>query len=103
MTTHKERFEAYLKERISAGGEADRIISLANAYQGADSAARSREFAVWLGSDRIDCDRCKNPFRAASETRGEDDEVLCQWCSLGRLGLSLAAEPMPGWQRTWSR
>jgi hypothetical protein len=99
--TYRELFELALKERITAGGEIGQMVRLVNAYQGSDVLARMEEFSIWLENDRFDCGRCGSAFWAASTTHSESDEVLCASCHLGYFIRT--AEPMPGWNRTWSR
>jgi hypothetical protein len=99
--TYGKLFESSLRERIAAGGEVSLIVRLVNAYQGSDSQARTEEFEAWLEDNRHDCARCGSAFSVGSPTPSENDDPLCTACAVGYFIRS--AEPMFGWNRTWSR
>jgi hypothetical protein len=94
-------FEFSLRERIAAGGEIHEMVRLVNAYQGSDVHVRSEEFAHWLENNRHDCARCDRGFSVGSPMPSENDDPLCTACAVGYF--IRMTEPMPGWNRTWSR
>jgi hypothetical protein len=94
-------FNEYLRERIAAGGRVEEIVRLVNAYQGSDVDARSEEFAAWLENNRHDCARCDRTFSVGSPLPSENDDPLCTACAVGYFFRM--TEPMPGWNKTWSR
>ncbi len=98
--TFRELYESSLLERIAAGGDARNIVRLVNAYQGTDIVARIEEFEAWRESERFRCERCKFDFSGAVDKGDEWGDVLCIRC---RTGFRMGVEPMPGWNRTWSR
>lgn len=97
--TYRERFNQALEEQIAAGGDAPRMVTLVNVYQGTDATARHFAFREWLEGASLVCGRCFMPVGAAVGEADEDAEVLCSWC---RHGFA-EREPVPGWKRTWAR
>lgn len=95
MTSYGERFEEYLHDAISAGGEVDRISTLAVARLRLDMSVRESVFRQWVGEERFACGRCGTDFSAFDHSVGEDDEIECVWCL---KGYRVGAPPVPGWR-----
>lgn len=66
---------------MALGGEVGALVTLVNAYQGRDPAARAAVFRDWLENDLFLCERCWHEFRADSQEVEEDDKVLCLPCA----------------------
>ncbi len=98
--TFRDLFESYLIERIAAGGEAQRIIRLVNAYQGTGGGARAEQFEAWRDNERFRCERCRFDFSGAVDKGDERDDVECIRC---RTGFRMGVEPVPGFYRTLVR
>lgn len=98
--TYRELFESSLTERIEAGGDAQEIVNLVNAYQGTDSAARSAVFREWLEGERFLCGQCEMQFSGRGYKVEERDMVFCVWCL---KGYRLGEEPVPGFRRALVR
>jgi hypothetical protein len=100
--SYREPFQAHLEDLIRAGGgDVGRAVTLVNAYQGLDPAARHVAFREWLVDASLACSQCGGSFKPSSEDIEEEDPIRCRWCVHGLRALGV--EPVPGWRRTWAR
>ncbi|MGH8567753.1 MAG: hypothetical protein ACREXU_06970 [Gammaproteobacteria bacterium] len=81
ICTYRERFQEELETLIALGGDVGPMVTLVNAYQGRDRAARALAFQDWLANDLFLCERCWHEFKADSRAAEEDDKVLCSPCA----------------------
>lgn len=79
--TYRERFQEELEKLITLGGEVGPMVTLVNAYQGRDLAARASAFRDWLENDLFLRERCWHEFKVDSREVNEDDKVLCSRCA----------------------
>jgi hypothetical protein len=80
ICTYRERFQDELEKLIALGGEVGPMVTLVNAYQGHDSAARALAFRDWLENDLFLCEQCWHEFKADPADVDEGDQVLCAGC-----------------------